>query len=179
MTPAWLQARIAEFRAVPGRTVTGWYGVEMAVREGGGAGPEFAGPDAPCLQLLTLSAQVLDGPALTVGTYQDDDVFGLLLTSPEDGASSRNGIFRARSLPELPVGPVDEVTVHLDADVLAEVVLRIGERNLLLIAGEAYENGDGDLSWHRLDESVLAFVDPEAAQALPWIPRRSTPAGSA
>jgi hypothetical protein len=171
VTDAWLRDRADEFIAMRGRVVRGWYGIEMAVREGGD-GPEFGGPDVPCLQLVVLNAQLAGGPALAVHTYQNDCECGLILAPPIDAGPYQDGIYRARSLPELPVGPVDEVAVRVDGGVLAEVLLRIGRRDLLLVAGEAYEDSDGGLSWHRFDESVLAFTEPTAAEALTWAPPR-------
>ena len=68
--------------------------------------------------------------------------------------------------------PVAEVTVYGDEGVVAEVLLVIGGRPLLLIAGELYETWTDDLEFHRLDESVLAFTDLGAADRVAWTTSR-------
>ena len=151
-----------EFTALRGRTVRTWTGVEMAFFEDP---PRFEDPRAPFLQLLSLDA-TLDGEVLSVVTYQDDDAWGLWTQPPGHGGGE--GIYRERHLPELPTGRIDDVTVRLERGVLAEVSLRIAARPLLLLAGEAHEDRDGDLYFCRLDESVLAFTDPAVAATIAW-----------
>jgi hypothetical protein len=158
----WLNERVREFTALRGRTVHTWTGVEMAFFEDP---PRFEDPRAPFLQLVTLDA-TLDGEVFSIVTYQDDDRWGLWTQPP--GRGGGNGIYRERHLPELPTGRIDDVTVRLEHDVLAEVLFRIGSRPLLLLAGEAYEDWGGNLYFCRLDESVLAFTDPAAADTIPW-----------
>lgn len=158
----WLNERVREFTALRGRTVRTWTGVEMAFFEDP---PRFEDPRAPFLQLLSLDA-TLDGEVRSIVTYQDDDVWGLW-TQPL-GPGGSDGIYRERHLPELPTGRIDDVTVRLEHDVPAEVLLSIGSRPLLLLAGEAYEDWGDNLYFCRLDESVLAFTDPAAADTIPW-----------
>ncbi len=158
----WLTERVREFTALRGRTVRTWTGVEMAFFDDP---PRFADPRAPFLQLLSLDA-TLDGEVLSVVTYQDDDQWGLW-TQPL-GAGGSDGIYRERHLPELPTGRIDDVTVRLECGVLAEVLLHVGSRPLLLLAGEVYEDGDDNLHFCRFDESVLAFTDPASAATVPW-----------
>ena len=158
----WLNERVREFTALRGRTVRTWTGVEMAFFEDP---PRFEDPRAPFLQLLNLDA-TLDGEALSIVTYQDDDAWGLWTQPP--GTGSSGGIYRERHLPELPTGRIDDVTVRLEHGILAEVLLHVGSRPLLLLAGEAYEERGDNLYFCRLDESVLAFTDPAAAATVPW-----------
>ena len=158
----WLDERVREFTALRGRTVRTWSGVEMAFFEDP---PRFTDPRAPFLQLTSLDA-TLDGEVLSIVTYQDDDVWGLW-TQPL-GPGFSGGIHRERHLPELPAGRIDDVTVHLEHGVVAEVLLHVGSRPLLLLAGEVYEDWGGNLYFCRLDESVLAFTDPAAAATIPW-----------
>jgi hypothetical protein len=174
MISTWLQARIEEFQALRGRSVDSWHGVEMAVR-GIDDFPEFGGPDVPCLQLCYLSARMDDHVALTITTYQDNDVWGLIVQQ-SDNRNTRDARltsgYRLRSLAELPVGRIDTVVVYLDADVLAEVELQLGDRQLHLVAGETEDNADGRLRWYRLDESVLVFLEPNLVQTMTWTPER-------
>jgi hypothetical protein len=159
----WLAARVREFAALRGRTVRTWTGVEMAFFEDP---PRFEDPRAPFLQLLSLDA-TLDGETLAIVPYQDDDVWGLL-TEPARGRGGAEGIYRERSLSELPTGDIDDVTVRVEDGVLAEVSLCIGARPLLLLAGEAYEDRGDNLVFHRRDSSVLAFTDPTLVDTIPW-----------
>jgi hypothetical protein len=149
----------------------------MALREEiAAAGPQFEDPAVPCLQLLTLGASLGDGTFVTVGTYQDDSAWGLWLSRAASDYSAHwagtAGTYRLRTLSELPTGEIDGVSTFLDEEVLAEVVLHIQGRPLLLMAGELYESAQDRLVFTRFDESVLVFTDPSAAESVDWIPDR-------
>ncbi len=159
----WLNERVREFTALRGRTVRTWTGVEMAFFEDP---PRFEDPRAPFLQLLNLDA-TLDGEALSIVTYQDDDAWGLWTQPPGRYREQRRDLPRTAPA-ELPTGRIDDVTVRLEHGILAEVLLHVGSRPLLLLAGEAYEERGDNLYFCRLDESVLAFTDPAAAATVPW-----------
>jgi hypothetical protein len=170
----WVRTQLDEFLALKDQVIRSWTGVEMAVRGGDGVAPEFGGPDVPCLQLRVLGAETATGVTRTVATYQDDDSFGLTIQVDAGFDSDDVGHgYRARALPELPLGLVRHVSVYVDADVLAEVGLRVGDRDLLLVAGEAQEDQTGRLVWHRFDESVLAFPDPTVVERVHWVPART------
>lgn len=158
----------------------------MAVRGDEDEGAiEFSRHDDPCLQLAHLTAELGTGEVVTLTTYQDMTCFGLLLQAghePPDRVT--DGIFRWRQLPELPTGLVESALVRVEdqweshplpaaTDVLAELALVVGGRELLLLAGEAYETREGSLRWCRFDESVLAFTAPANADAIRWAPPRT------
>jgi hypothetical protein len=146
-----------------------WSGIEMAL-------PDHT---VPCLQMLVLGLSFGDGTLVDVGTYQDDDVWGLRLRpGTGHGTADRDGIYRSRVLSELPTGGIDDVSAVVEDGVLAEVVLRIDGRPLLLMAGEGYETTADRVRMVRLDESVLVFIDPSAADSLGWTPPRRPAAGS-
>jgi hypothetical protein len=149
----------------------------MAVRGDDDTHFEFGGPDIPCLQLLTLRMTLDTDSTLVVTTYQDSDAFGLAIGTSSNALIEEQGTgYRSRTLPELPTGQIEEMTVYLDVDLLAEVTVRVGGQELLLIAGEADEDQADRLVWHRLGESVLVFTQPSHAGAMSWIPIR-TPLG--
>lgn len=174
MTSGWVRKQIDEFLALKDQVVRSWTGVEMAVRGGDEVASEFGGRDVPCLQLWALRAEISNGATRTVAIYQDDDLFGLMIQANAGfGGDDVGHGYRVRALPELPMGPVRQVSVYVDADVLAEVSLRVGDRDLLLVAGEADEDQTGRLVWRRFDESVLAFPDPTAVEQVQWIPART------
>ncbi|WP_041832153.1 hypothetical protein [Actinoplanes sp. N902-109] len=176
MISDWLRDQTAAFLAMRDQAVVSWHGVEMAVRGGDDEGiPEYDGPDVPCLQLLVLDAVNSEGQAVTITTYQNDMTFGMWVNPGAIGDREDWGCgYRRRTLTELPAGPIREVEVYLDDCVVAEVRFHIGDRELLLIAGELREDWSGRFEWYRLDESVLVFTDPGAAEALQWVPRRGT-----
>jgi hypothetical protein len=129
-------------------------------------------PQCPFSNCGALQASFADGGSLRIGVDQDDDRWGLW---PRPEADARfedgtvwDGIYRRRTLTELPIGPVEQVTTAVEDGLLTEVGLRVDGRPLLLIAGEAWETADGGLEFHRLDESVLAFTDPAAAARIRW-----------
>ena len=170
------QQQASALLALQGHVVRSWHGLEMAVR-GDGTHFEFGGPDVPCLQLLTLRMTLDTGSTLAVTTYQDNDAFGLAHGASGNAPPEEPGTgYRSRPLPELPTGQIEDVAVHLDGDLVAEVTLRVEGQDLLLIAGEADEDQSGRLVWHRLDESVLVFPQPNDAGTMSWTPTR-TPIG--
>ena len=169
----WLQDQTAAFSALRGEIIDSWQGLEMAVRGGDERNPEYNGVGVPCLQLLALDALNATGAEVNITTYQNDSSFGLSAkagTISEGDDWSRG--YRRRLLTELPTGFIQEVSVYLDDDVLAEVSIRLADRELLLVAGESEERRSGGLEWHRLDESVLVFTDPGEAERVRWIPSR-------
>lgn len=175
----WTADRAREFAQLRGRRITKWTGVEMALRENAaGGGPQFEDPAVPCRQLDLLGAAFDDGSFATVGTYESDTACGLWLrraaTDQSAGWAERSaGIYRLREMSELPTGEVDGVSTVLDGGVLAEVVLHVGGRPLLLMAGELHESMRGRLIFTRGDESVLVFTDPAAAASVDWVPDRA------
>jgi hypothetical protein len=173
----WTVERVREFEQLVGQRIDSWTGVEMALREETAAGgPQFEDPTVPCLQLNVLGALFQDGTFMNIGTYQNDSVWGLCLrraaTDPSAALADRDRIYRRRILSELPTGEVDGVATFLAEDVLAEVVLKIQDRPLLLMAGELAESLQGRLTFVRYDESVLAFTDPSEAELVAWVPER-------
>ncbi|GIE76593.1 hypothetical protein Aph02nite_25430 [Actinoplanes philippinensis] len=171
MRDVWPAALAAAFSALRGRSIEAWQGVEMSVRGGDEGVPEYA--TEPCLQLFLLEMVCASGPAVTIGTCQDDLGFGLRAEPGTIRAGDDWGRgFRRRTLTELPTGLVQDVEVYRDGDVLAEVRIRFAERELLLMAGESDEGWAGELTWRRLDESVLVFTDPGEAERVSWMPSR-------
>lgn len=164
------------FEALTGRSVLRWDGVEMALRATGPDGlPQFSDPTVPFLQLLQLDVTCSDGEAFTIGTAQNDDIWGLSIAPQSQPASATNGfsIFRPRTLPELPIGSVKTVNLKInESSDIMEVLARIGTDDLLLMAGEVYELTTGHLEFVPGDESVLVFRDPRDADRIAWrVPR--------
>ncbi|GAA2908247.1 hypothetical protein Acy02nite_90890 [Actinoplanes cyaneus] len=148
----------------------------MAVR-GDDTHFEFGGPDVLCLQLLTLRLTFDTGSTLAVTTYQDDDAFGLAIGSSSNGPGEEMGTgYRSRSSPELPAGQIEEAAVYLDGALLAEVTLRVGGQQVVLIAGEADENSPADSYGIASASPYLSSPRPSDARAMSWTPTR-TPLG--
>lgn len=144
----------------------------MALREDvAGGGLQFSDPEVPCLQLFDLQATLDDDGVVSIAaTDRHDDVFGLP-ACPESRLGTEDGwdgIYRFRSLDELPIGRMEHVAVFVGEGVIAEVCLVIGAQPLLLIAGELEEAFDGGLLFQRFDESVLVFTDPAATERVSW-----------
>lgn len=170
--PEWLREQASRFEALVGLTVGGWRGIEMALYGGEDRGDAvFSDPRAPFQQFQLLQMELNGGRTALVDAYQDDDGWGLWLTDREPRWGGHYGIYR-EVRPALPTGPIRSVVVELYDGLLAEVRLTIDDQKLLLVAGETCENWDGDFDLHWLDESVLVFTDPAAADSLTWIPTR-------
>ncbi len=170
----WMIEQTRMLTSLRGRGIERWDGVELALWDNDSDIPRFSDATFPFLHLFSLRAAMTDGAALTITTYQEDANFGLRSFPDARFDDQRwEGIYRWRALPELPVGPVDQVAVFADEDVVAEMDLRIGGQPLLLVAGELDGAPDDELLLHRLDDAVLAFTDLAAAENAPWSsPRR-------
>ncbi|WP_169972925.1 hypothetical protein [Tautonia rosea] len=163
----WVADQVAAFRKLAGKAVARWVGVEMAIRERGPSGlPQFEDPVIPFLQLHTLYAEFGDA-VLRVGTYQNDDTWGLCINGVRaipDWPAGEGSIFRMRELAELPLGLVEGVDSVLGASGdLIEVTLRLAAGSLVLWAGEVYEEPGGGLRVVHPDESVFVSVVPGGA----------------
>lgn len=161
----FIEEQLVKILQLRGASVVSWSGVEMAIRESGQAGhPVFSDPSVPYLQFLALRARIDSGEYIKFVTYQNDDNWGLCLTSLE--AEERpyiynaGDIFRDRVVAELPLGAIAHANYRLDEfGDLERVDLIIGEVPILLIAGEVYEEFDGTLRIQLGgDESVLVAV---------------------
>jgi hypothetical protein len=113
-----------------------------------------------------------------ISTYQDDAVFGLNFIPRHDRQlpNSPVGDRRPRQHLPLPTGRINHVEIVYDTTVeggacpglVTEAFLHGKDRSTLLIAAEAYSRDE----WHLYDESVVALIDPTAADALDWVPVR-------
>jgi hypothetical protein len=166
----WVNERAAELASLAGRRIVAWAGVEMAFRGGeDGVPAEFTNVSLPFLQLWGLAVTFDDHSATEVGTYQNNDIFGLWLRPYEPPTlGDDDGILRLRPQLPLPTGLVANVTVLLAGRHIGQVHLSIGEYTLALAAGETYEHHDGSVSVNPMDESVLAFTDLAAMNRVSW-----------
>jgi hypothetical protein len=157
--------QLAAFREIAGNTVYGWVGVEMAIREEGPSGlPQFEDPAIPFLQFSLLYAE-FENAVLRVGTYQNDDNWGLRCDREEaiplDWSEEAGSIFRTRNLAELPRGLIEGIDPVLDSSGdLVEVTLRLALGTVVLRAGEVHEERGGGLRIVSPDESILVSVGP-------------------
>ena len=168
----WLEQQVVEFRRLAGRRVSGWRATEMALRECGRSGaPEFEDPACPFLQLTVLHLCLDDGSLVCLGTYQDDDFWGLSISVAETPlAVGLDGIYRTRELDDLATGAVTDVVVRMGGlGNIQSVEMRFeGASPVVLIAGEVYEEHDDSLRICLDDESVLLFRSPMDVELVDW-----------
>ncbi len=167
---AWRLEQIRAAEALTGLEIRGWHGVEMAIRDEGADGlPVFEEEGVDCIQFLRLEIETTDG-TLRVGTDMADDWMLTIEGADQVDPFGLHGIYRARRAMDLPVGVVDRVTLRttVPSEELAEVVLSIGGRDVILVAAEITENWDSPLLFAWPDESVLLFTDRAAVEAANW-----------
>lgn len=164
----WNEALEATLTGCVGRSLT-----ETWVDEMGLYGPE----DAPCfshsqldfVQALTLELRFDDGAILHVGCWQDDYDFALwpkevthseqLTPDPDPDRT----LFRVRRFDAFPSGALRDVTWAADdRGNIQTITLHIDSAEVILCAGEVYEDFDGRLKVSDRDESVLIFLSPDA-----------------
>jgi hypothetical protein len=159
----WIQQRKNEIKSLRGKIVKSFLGVEMALREDDS--PQFEDPHVPCKQFSLLYIYFEDGEVLKLLNYQHDDVFGFYLTSIEpDEPGMVDGIYRLNKLSELQCGRIDRVETRLGSeDDIWQIQLEIKGQKILFVAGEIYERDDVSFDIVMEDESILLFIDPDAA----------------
>ncbi|MHA3702906.1 hypothetical protein ACXR2U_12080 [Jatrophihabitans sp. YIM 134969] len=167
----WTEA-VDSFERLRGDVVAAWSGTEWALDGGEDGTPAvFEHPAVPFQQLWALDLVLAAGGRRTVRTYQDGTAFGLYvgepLTPPPPGGMARPARLA------LPTGRLDVLDVRIDDDVVAEVLLGVAGREVLLLAGEVEPTRGGGLEFVRCDESVLVFDDPAVADTVSWRRPRS------
>lgn len=182
----WEAALTTALQALEGVIASDVWVREMAFygREDAGC---FADPTLAFVQGNVLELRTSGGETFHFSCHQDDDSWALWVgTVP----SSRHlapdigeGWFRVRPLPEFPRGRVDKVQVAASLSNIQEIRIVIGGREVILRAGEVYENMDGTLTVCDHDESVLIFLDGEAYarqifNAPVYRPQVAAPSGS-
>ncbi|OWY59647.1 hypothetical protein B7486_73450 [cyanobacterium TDX16] len=173
----------AGFEALQGRSIAAWSGIEMAFVDGeDDAEPLFEDDALPLRQLMYVDLRLQDGDVVRVVTHQNDAAFGLSVAGGDaDMAAELEGIFRWATLVDLPTGLVQGVRCRQEVTprdsvvpypLVGEVELTVAGRSVLLVAGEVYAGQEGRFVLGWLDESVLLFTDPGAADRLSWRPER-------
>lgn len=168
----WIEEQVAAASALEGREIQAWLGVEDFIRSNEDETVfEFDDPNAPCLYLAVVEIQMVADPTVRIGTYYDNwDGWGLTL-EPYDGrleALDSPGS-RTRRLSELPVGRVESVKARIDEiGNLAEIEMAVGDRFLLLAAGEIHPTWTERLEFVRGDESVLVFASQADYESIEW-----------
>ena len=165
------------FAALEGRRVERWSGIEMAAREEGPDGrPVFAEVSVACIQMMVLDLELDGGEPLTMLTRQNELGWGIW-TTPGNGPDQTrewDGIYRWRTLPELPPGTITRVELRFsDEGDVGELLLHVEGTPLLLVAAEIHETASVRLELHVPDESILVFTDVAAADAISWLGDRA------
>ena len=168
----WVTARIAEFEKLLDHVVGAWDGIEILIGAKEDGSDDVQESSAPFLQLLVLELTLEDDRRLRIHTYQDDDVFGLMLEATAEPLPEFDGDYRRADLNSMPLGLIEKVETGLsERGNIGELSLQIDGVELILVAGEVYEQEDNrSLRIVRDDESVLLFRTREAYQSVAWYP---------
>lgn len=168
----WIDQNVKNLRSLRGRSITGWAGVEMALREVGPDGrPVWHDESVPYLQLHRLDLSLREGEVFTIVTCQNNDQWGLwgdyATAAVDPRGFEAGGIYRARALVELPVGEVDDVRVLAEGTGdIAEILLIVKDRKVSMRPAEVQEELDGSLRIIEMDECVLVQVDGRMPQPI-------------
>ena len=125
----------------------------------------------PFLQLGVVQLTVVETGIVQIGTYQDDDEFGLARRDGETRLAfedpDRDSIYRTRELRELPLGEITAIVIMTDArGIISEVQLTVAGFKVQVRAGEILEDHDGSLRVVLGDESILVQVDGQKPKLL-------------
>ena len=144
--------------------------IEMAIFKNGPKNePVFRDPNAPFVQLHILELSLVDGRIARFANCQNDDTFGIAVDYSDNSIIDKqlsflnrgaveNPIFRLAPDLDFPKGLIINVEIQTDqkSDV-TEIVISVGNKNVLLKAGEAYETNERQYKLHSQDESILFF----------------------
>jgi hypothetical protein len=131
--------------------------------------PSFSHSQLEFVQALLLELRFESGMTLQVSCWQDDYEFALWprqvtyeqrIVSMTDPART---LFRVRRMDEFPLGSLKEVEwLANDCANIHTIRLRMDSSEVILRAGEVYENPDASLIIRDQDESVLVFLNSDA-----------------
>ncbi len=163
----WIKAQEAKIKSLIGQKIIKVIIEEMAFRGGeDGDLPIFKDQSLPFLQSGVVYLQFESGDHIKLITYQNDDTWGILLSSeffqnePEIDPGSNDSIYRTRVLNEFPHGEITSVNVsHDHYGNLDEIYIKISDKTILLVSGEVYETMEGKLEVMKNDESILLFLN--------------------
>lgn len=123
----------------------------------------FRHPNFPFIQSCDLRIKLSNGRVGHFDTYQDDDVFGLSFHY-DDRPLEQELPTSARKVTDqtFPLGLINCVEIEISKrGNIDELLLGIGERQILLKAGEVYEHDNRTFSVADEDAMVLVFPLPE------------------
>ena len=170
----WTRAQNAAWRDLSDSVITSWSGLDVDV-SWTGAGT-YLDNTSPFLQLSSLRIEREGAGALDFGTFQIDAMFGLSV-APSDGQPLHGYEgWRESDLRHLPTGRVERLEMHLDTrdwseGGLTEVVLTIGNREVLIAAAEIVGSADDLIScWG--NEELMLFSEARLVDAVPWADTR-------
>jgi len=154
-----------EILNLKGAVIDEWLICEMALFEDGDLGyPEFEHPDCPFIQAQVIQMRLSNGRFVGVSTYQDNDIFGILVEqSPQprlvyEPFVDDKSIYRFSNVSKLPLGLIEDVSVARDKEHnVTEILLSISSQKVTLKAGEVYEEDNNRYQIKECDESVLLF----------------------
>lgn len=131
--------------------------------------PSFSHSQLEFVQALVLELRFESGMTLQVSCWQDDDEFALWprqvpheqrISPISDPART---LFRVRQMNEFPFGLVRDVELLVNNRANIQTIrLYLDSSEVILCAGEVYENPDGSLHISDEDESVLIFLNSDA-----------------
>ena len=143
---------------------------EVWVDEMGLYGPEedpcFTHPELKLVQAWVLDLRLRSGDIVRFETYQTEIDFALRARrvpfedrlQPDDDPSRT--LFRIRPMPEFPSGGIGAVRwVDDEEGNIQEISLDVGGHEVIMRAGEVYEDLGGGIKVSDADESVLVFLD--------------------
>jgi len=148
--------------------------VEMAlISEGPDGGPVFRHPKAPFIQAQLIEISLVGGRLASFSTYQNGYTWGIAMDYRDAPSVDRlleswvrgntePPIFRKVPDLDFPIGVIANVGVAFDDKKdITEIILTIGNHNVLMKAGEAHETSATEFLLYSQEESILLFQDPD------------------
>lgn len=170
---SWVTANQERIIALKQQVIIRTYWIEMALNErDSNLKHRFRHPDLPFVQASTIRLEFSDGNVGVFHNYQNDDNFGLMFelsnkplkwpVYPKFTETGDLSIYREVTDTNFPTGVINSTSSKLDNEGdITEIFLEISGKQILLKAGEVYEDGRREIIIHEQDESILTFLNPD------------------
>lgn len=169
----FISEQLEHFRSLRDTTVVQVSVTEMALIENTAEGmPIFRHEAAPFIQTVKIELVLSDGRFAIFDNHQNDYTFPIGINFAEESQTKKQwpaftpdgepSIYRLAPDIDIPLDKIENVKVIIDdRGDIEEISLNIGDRTIVLKAGEVIEDWGDTFVVKRLGGSILLFTEPD------------------
>ena len=165
MPTVWALTQQTNLKAISGRSINAWRGIEMAFESADETEPIWRHPNVNAIQCTVVDALVGANWRRFLANAGDDPAsdWGLVVEDAPaelEPTSSDTTIYRSIALEKLPCGIVSNIELETDTyGMVGGMHLDINGDSVSLYAAEVYDNGAGGFRVAEYDESILVRLN--------------------